>query len=82
MNGCSSNFQIDLISNLQINSILNSPQVDFSPTTKKLADMMNVCAKDLTTCISIIPRLPEILSKKRGHKETMVRVNNSWLYHR
>ncbi|KAL5251273.1 hypothetical protein ACHWQZ_G016836 [Mnemiopsis leidyi] len=46
-------------------------RVDFSPTTKKLADMMNVCAKDLTTCISIIPRLPEILSKKRGHKETM-----------
>ena len=49
-----------------------SLQVDFSPTTKKLADIVNMCAKDLTTCISIVPRLPEVLSKRKGNRETLV----------
>ena len=44
-------------------------QVEFSPTLKKLASMMDNIAVQLTACLSIFQRLPDLLTKKRSTKE-------------
>ena len=46
-------------------------QVEFSPTLKKLASMMDNIAVQLTSCLSIFQRLPDLLTKKRSTKEVI-----------
>ena len=48
---------------------LSNEQVEFSPTLKKLASMMDQIALELTACLSIFQRLPDLLTKKRSTKE-------------
>ena len=46
-------------------------KVEFSPTLKKLASMMDNIAVQLTACLSIFQRLPDLLTKKRSTKEVI-----------
>ena len=43
--------------------------MEFSPTLKKLASMMDNIAVQLTSCLSVFQRLPDILTKKRSVKD-------------
>ena len=47
-------------------------QVEFSPTLSKLASIVNNTAKELTTCLSVFPRLPDQLTPVRSDKEVCI----------
>ena len=52
-----------------LNLLFCNNQVEFSPTLKKLASMMDNIAVQLTSCLSVFQRLPDILTKKRSVKD-------------
>lgn len=54
---------------LRVKVVLEGDKVEFSPTLKKLASMMENIAVQLTACLSIFQRLPDLLTRKRSTKE-------------
>jgi len=53
----------------RVKVILEGDKVDFLPTLAKLASIVNSTAKELTTCLSVFPRLPDQLTPVRSDKE-------------
>eukprot|EP00795_Rhopilema_esculentum_P016694 gene16694-8141_t len=53
----------------RVKVVLDGVKVEFSPTLSKLASIVNNTAKELTTCLSVFPRLPDQLTPVRSDKE-------------
>ena len=65
----------DLLLNSKVHTFINNnfilcgDQVEFSPTRAELARIVGTIASHLTECISLIRRLPDVLTRKKSQRE-------------
>ena len=53
----------------RVKVVLEGNQVEFSPTLKVLAGIINSAAKEIVNCLSVFKRLPDLLTSVRSKKE-------------
>ena len=59
----------------RVKVILKEKDVEFSPSLEKLSSIVEITAKDLTKCLAVFNRLPDLLTPVRSRKD--VRINIS-----
>ena len=56
----------------RVKVVLEGDKVEFSPTLKKLAMIVMNTSTHLTAAVSVIQRLPDLLTRKRSNKEVCI----------
>ncbi|XP_066267393.1 dynein axonemal heavy chain 2-like isoform X1 [Branchiostoma lanceolatum] len=58
----------------RVKVVLEGDKVEFSPTLKKLASIVNNVSTQLSQSVSIIKRLPDVLTRRRSQKDPIYQI--------